>query len=98
MQNIELFIKKNEFIGILGQSGSGKSTLLNIIAGIDTKYTGTILINGKTPNRVIKDGEVAMVFQNDLLLPHLNVFENIAFGLKIKKIEKMRLQKEWMKL
>lgn len=93
LQNIELFIKKGEFLGILGQSGSGKSTLLNIIAGIDTKYTGTILINGKTPNRVIKDGEVAMVFQNDLLLPHLNVFENIAFGLKIKKIEKNEIVK-----
>ena len=71
-------VKQGEFISILGQSGSGKSTFLNIIAGIETDYTGEVLIKG----------ELSMVFQDSLLLPHLNLFENIAFGLRIKKLDK----------
>ncbi|MGL6114543.1 MAG: ABC transporter ATP-binding protein [Cetobacterium sp.] len=78
--NIEIF--KGEFVSILGESGSGKSTLLNLISGIDEEYKG----------KIIKDGEISMVFQDSLLLPHLNIFENIAFGLKIKKFSKKEIE------
>lgn len=71
-------VKQGEFISILGQSGSGKSTFLNILAGIETEYVGEVSIKG----------EISMVFQDSLLLPHLNLFENIAFGLRIKKVDK----------
>ncbi|MGL5357040.1 MAG: ABC transporter ATP-binding protein, partial [Cetobacterium sp.] len=91
LKNIDMSIKDDEFISVLGQSGSGKSTLLNLIAGLDGNYSGTIIINEKTPQKMIKDGEVSMVFQEDLLLPHLNVYENIAFGLKLKKIDKKEI-------
>lgn len=93
LKNIDISIEDGEFIGILGQSGSGKSTLLNLVAGLDKDFSGEILINGKSPSRMIKDGEVAMVFQKDLLLPHLSVWENIAFGLKIKKVSKDEIEK-----
>ena len=93
LKDINISIENGEFIGILGQSGSGKSTLLNLVAGLDKDFSGEIIIDGKTPSRMIKDGEVAMVFQSDLLLPHLNVWENIAFGLKIKKISKDEIEK-----
>ncbi|MGL5918628.1 MAG: ABC transporter ATP-binding protein [Cetobacterium sp.] len=91
LKNIDMSIKDDEFISILGQSGSGKSTLLNLIAGLDGDYSGNILINEKTPQKMIKAGEISMVFQEDLLLPHLNVYENIAFGLKLKKIDKKEI-------
>ncbi len=93
LRNIDISIEEGEFVGILGQSGSGKSTLLSLVAGLDKDYDGEILINGKNPSKIIKDGEVAMVFQNDLLLPHLNVAENIAFGLKIKRVPKDEIEK-----
>ncbi|WP_418964398.1 ABC transporter ATP-binding protein [Cetobacterium sp.] len=93
LKNIDISIEEGEFIGILGQSGSGKSTLLNLVAGLDREFSGEILINGKSPSKMIKDGEVAMVFQKDLLLPHLSVWENIAFGLKIKRIDKNEIEK-----
>ena len=93
LKNIDISIEDGEFIGILGQSGSGKSTLLNLVAGLDKDFSGEIMINGKSPSRMIKDGEVAMVFQKDLLLPHLSVWENIAFGLKIKKVPKDEIEK-----
>lgn len=77
--DIENFqVKQGEFISILGQSGSGKTTFLNILAGIETEYIGEVSIKG----------ELSMVFQDSLLLPHLNLFENIAFGLRIKKMDK----------
>ncbi|MGL5000689.1 MAG: ABC transporter ATP-binding protein [Cetobacterium sp.] len=93
LKNINIFIEKGEFVGILGQSGSGKSTVLSLIAGLEREYSGEILILGKKPCEMTKDGNIAMVFQKDLLLPHLNVWENIAFGLKIKKIKKTEIEK-----
>lgn len=79
----ELHIKEGEFISILGQSGSGKSTLLNLISGIDERYSGEVEISGT----------LSMVFQDTLLLPHLNLFDNVAFGLKIKKTPKEEIEK-----
>ncbi|MGX6590594.1 ABC transporter ATP-binding protein [Cetobacterium ceti] len=93
IKNFNMRINNGEFISILGESGSGKSTLLNIISGIDKKYTGEVLINGKSVEESIKEGSISMIFQDSLLLPHLNVFENIAFGLKIKKLSKEEINK-----
>ncbi|SJZ36660.1 putative spermidine/putrescine transport system ATP-binding protein [Cetobacterium ceti] len=93
IKSFNMRINNGEFISILGESGSGKSTLLNIISGIDKKYTGEVLINGKSVEESIKEGSISMVFQDSLLLPHLNVFENIAFGLKIKKLSKEEINK-----
>lgn len=93
LKNINLSIASGEFIGILGQSGSGKSTLLNLIAGLDEGFSGEIKIDGKKPSHIIKNREISMVFQDSLLLPHLNVFDNIAFGLKIQKISKFEIEK-----
>lgn len=93
LKDISFKIEDGEFVSILGESGSGKSTLLNLIAGVDEVYSGEIRIDGETPKKIIKDGDISMVFQDDLLLPHLNVWENIAFGLKIKKIGKDEIDK-----
>lgn len=91
LKNINCHVKEGEFVSILGQSGSGKSTILNLIAGLDPVYKGEILVANKTPIKAIKNSDISMVFQQDLLLPHLNVYENIAFGLKIKKVPKAEI-------
>jgi ABC-type Fe3+/spermidine/putrescine transport system ATPase subunit len=92
LKEINLQIPKKERLVILGASGSGKSTLLRVIAGFIAPMRGEVLIEGKV---VSKDGQiivpphqrdVAMVFQDLALWSHMNVYENIAFGLKIKKV------------
>lgn len=93
MKNLNLHVESGEFLSVLGQSGSGKSTLLNLISGSDREYTGEIKIHGESLQSAIKNGKLAMVFQDALLLPHLNVYENIAFGLKIRKIPKDEIEK-----
>lgn len=91
LKSIDCTFEKGNFISFLGQSGSGKSTLLNIIAGLDEDYLGEVKIFGRSPIEAIKNGEISMVFQEDLLLPHLTIFENISFPLKIKKICKKEI-------
>ncbi|MGL5098864.1 MAG: ABC transporter ATP-binding protein [Fusobacteriaceae bacterium] len=88
IRNLNLHVEQGEFLSVLGQSGSGKSTLLNLISGSDREYEGEIKIHGEPLQSAIKNGKLSMVFQDSLLLPHLNVYENIAFGLKIRKISK----------
>ncbi len=92
LKEINMQIPKKERLVILGASGSGKSTLLRVIAGFIAPMRGEVLIEGKV---VSKDGQiivpphqrdVAMVFQDLALWSHMNVYENIAFGLKIKKV------------
>lgn len=94
LKDINFTIEKNEFIGILGKSGSGKSTLLNILSGLDDEYDGVVKIAGKRAIEKIKEGKISMVFQEALLLPHLTVKENIAFPLKLKKIDKNIIEKK----
>jgi len=78
-------IREGEFIVILGPSGCGKSTLLRIIAGLEKATEGDILIGGKVMNRVEpKDRNIAMVFQNYALYPHMTVWKNMAYGLKVR--------------
>ena len=87
-------IKDGEFIVILGPSGCGKSTLLRMIAGLEVITAGTIEINGDVVNQLEPaDRDIAMVFQNYALYPHMTVFKNMAYGLKIRRMPKEEIQK-----
>ncbi|MEF9959209.1 MAG: sn-glycerol-3-phosphate ABC transporter ATP-binding protein UgpC [Niameybacter sp.] len=98
LKDFNLHIKAGELIVIVGPSGSGKSTLLELICGFEALTEGDILIDGKSiKDKLPKERDVAMVFQNYALLPHLNVYENIAFGMRIRKVSKARIKEkvEW---
>lgn len=89
LSDISLKVALHETVSILGKSGCGKSTLLKIIAGIEKPDDGSILVNGiNISKQDPHDRNIVYLFQEALLFPNLNVFENIAFGLRIKKIEK----------
>lgn len=88
LKDIRFKIAKGEFVCLLGRSGSGKSTLLKIVAGLDRDYKGIVSLENEAIEVARKSGKISMVFQEDLLLPHLDVFENIAFGLRIAKYSK----------
>lgn len=88
VQDVNFIIEPGEFITLLGPSGCGKTTLLRMIAGFELPTAGKILFDGediinKTPDK----RDLGMVFQNYALFPHLNVFDNIAYGLKLKKFD-----------
>lgn len=86
LKNINLKIESGKFYSLLGPSGSGKSTILRIIAGFSQPSSGQVLFDGKDITEVDPaKRQINTVFQNYALFPHLNVFENVAFGLKIKK-------------
>ncbi len=86
---IDLEVQPHEFVVLVGPSGCGKSTTLRMIAGLEEISAGSVTINDRVVNRVApKDRDVAMVFQNYALYPHLNVADNIAFGLRIRKTPK----------
>ena len=89
LDNINLSIKKGEFVTILGPSGCGKTTLLRLIAGFQTASEGVIRIAGEEITQTPPHKRpVNTVFQKYALFPHLNVYDNIAFGLKLKKMPK----------
>src|SRR4051812_40289143 len=89
VRDFNLAIKEREFIVLVGPSGCGKSTTLRMIAGLEEITSGTIAIGGKVMNRVPpKDRDIAMVFQSYALYPHMTVFENMAFALKLRKLPK----------
>ncbi|BDH61864.1 sugar ABC transporter ATP-binding protein [Lysinibacillus sp. PLM2] len=89
VENFNLHIKDKEFIVFVGPSGCGKSTTLRMIAGLEEISDGELYIDDKKVNNVPpKDRDIAMVFQNYALYPHLNVYDNIAFGLKLRKFSK----------
>src|ERR1700710_2014292 len=84
VNNASLTVENGEFLVLVGPSGCGKSTTLRLIAGLEKPDTGTISIDGQTMNAVPpKDRDLAMVFQNYALYPHMTVRENMAFGLKL---------------
>ncbi len=94
LNNISLDIKDKEFVTFLGPSGCGKTTTLRIIGGFLTPDSGTISFDGKIINNVPPHKRnVNTVFQRYALFPHLNVYDNIAFGLRIKKIPEKEIQK-----
>ena len=93
IDNLCLDIVKGEFLTLLGPSGCGKTTVLRLIAGLETCDSGAILINGRDQTRLPAcDRDVNTVFQSYALFPHMNVFDNIAFGLKLKKIPGRRIR------
>ncbi|MBN1541241.1 sn-glycerol-3-phosphate ABC transporter ATP-binding protein UgpC [candidate division KSB1 bacterium] len=94
VKEANLEIKDREFAVLVGPSGCGKSTLLRMIAGLEEISKGEILIDGKVVNDVPpKNRDIAMVFQNYALYPHMTVFENMAFGLKLRRIPKEEIRK-----
>ncbi len=89
LEDINLYIRRNEFLTLLGPSGCGKTTTLRIIGGFEQPSTGDIIFEGNKINDVPPfKRQINTVFQKYALFPHMNVFENIAFGLKIKKVPK----------
>lgn len=86
VSDVSFQVKEGELLGLLGPSGSGKTTVLRLIAGLETPSGGDIYIDGKRVNDLsVQDRNIGFVFQHYALFKHLTVFENIAFGLKIKK-------------
>ena len=89
LQSIDLTIADQEFMVLLGASGCGKTTLLRIIAGLEKASAGEVWIGDRRVDHLSpKDRNIAMVFQNYAVFPHLTVFENIAFGLRMAKVDK----------
>ena len=93
LENLNLDIKDKEFLTLLGPSGCGKTTILRTIAGFIKPNSGEVLFDGKVINDTpAYKREVNTVFQRYALFPHLNVFENIAFGLNLKKVPKSEIK------
>ncbi len=93
IHGISCDIHDGEFIVILGPSGCGKSTVLRMIAGLEVITKGDIAINGKVVNQLEPaDRDIAMVFQNYALYPHMTVFKNMAYGLKIRRMPKAEIE------
>lgn len=91
--DFNLQIADREFIVFVGPSGCGKSTTLRMVAGLETISEGDLLIDGEKMNDVSpKDRDIAMVFQNYALYPHMTVFDNMAFGLKLRKFDKKEIE------
>ena len=95
VKDFNLEVEDKEFIIFVGPSGCGKSTTLRMIAGLEEISSGELIIDGKLMNDVEpKDRDIAMVFQNYALYPHMTVFDNMAFGLKLRKVPKDEIKKK----
>ena len=93
IHGVSIDVQDGEFIVIVGPSGCGKSTLLRMVAGLETVSSGDIQIGGRRVNDVEPmDRDIAMVFQNYALYPHMSVFENMAYGLKIAKVPRPEIE------
>ena len=87
VSDLNLEIQDGEFIVLVGPSGCGKTTALRMVAGLESISEGTIAIGGRVVNGVPpKERDIAMVFQNYALYPHMTVYDNMAFGLKLRKL------------
>jgi multiple sugar transport system ATP-binding protein len=93
-RDLELWIGDGEFMVLVGPSGCGKTTALRMLAGLEEISGGTVRIGARVVNHVpSRDRDIAMVFQSYALYPHLSVYENIAFGLKVKKVPKDEIER-----
>lgn len=93
LDQINLYILRNEFLTLLGPSGCGKTTTLRLIGGFESPTSGDVLFNGKPMQDLPPfKRKVNTVFQRYALFPHMNVFDNVAFGLKIKKMDKKSIE------
>ncbi|MDD5764664.1 MAG: ABC transporter ATP-binding protein [Candidatus Marinimicrobia bacterium] len=94
IENLNLNVREGEFLVLIGPSGCGKSTTLRLLAGLEELTAGDILIDGNLVNEVApKDRNISMVFQNYALYPHMTVYENMAFGLKLRNYKKDEIKK-----
>ena len=99
LRDVSIFVKQGEFLTLLGPSGCGKTTLLRMIAGFGSPDSGEILINGTDiTNMPPHERPVNTVFQRYALFPHLDVYENIAFGLKLQKVPEAEIEKRVRKV
>ncbi|HHM23895.1 MAG TPA: sn-glycerol-3-phosphate ABC transporter ATP-binding protein UgpC [Bacteroidetes bacterium] len=97
VDHVNLDVRDREFVVLVGPSGCGKSTTLRMIAGLEEVSEGDIFIDGRRVNDVPpKDRDIAMVFQNYALYPHMTVYDNMAFGLKLRKYPKEEIRKRVM--
>ena len=96
VSNANITIEDKEFCVFVGPSGCGKSTTLRMVAGLESVSDGKIYIDGKEVNDVPpKDRDIAMVFQNYALYPHMSVYDNMAFGLKLRKVDKAEIDRKY---
>jgi multiple sugar transport system ATP-binding protein len=94
VKGVSLEIKDKEFVVLVGPSGCGKTTTLRMVAGLETISEGDIMIGNKVVNQLPPmDRDIAMVFQNYALYPHMTVYDNMAFGLKMRKFDKAEIAK-----
>ena len=94
LRGINLHVKEGEFCVFVGPSGCGKSTLLRLICGLDEVSSGTLYIDKRDVTDVVPaKREIAMVFQSYALYPHMSVFDNMGFGLKLAKTDKAEIQR-----
>ncbi|MBV8492325.1 MAG: sn-glycerol-3-phosphate ABC transporter ATP-binding protein UgpC [Alphaproteobacteria bacterium] len=94
VKDVNLDIRDKEFVVLVGPSGCGKTTTLRMVAGLESITSGRVLINEKVVNDLAPmDRDIAMVFQNYALYPHMSVYDNMAFGLKMRKFDKAEIQK-----
>src|SRR3989442_5269209 len=94
VNDFNLSVEDKEFVVLVGPSGCGKSTTLRMIAGLEDITDGEIFIGGDIVNDVPpKDRDIAMVFQNYALYPHMTVFQNMSFGLRLKRFPKAEIKK-----
>src|SRR5438552_2608733 len=94
VKDVNLLIRDKEFIVLVGPSGCGKSTCLRMVAGLEDITSGEIFIGDRVVNNVDpKDRDIAMVFQNYALYPHMSVYDNMAFGLKLRHVPSQEIKK-----
>src|SRR4029077_16640031 len=94
VKDVNLDIRDKEFVVLVGPSGCGRTTPLRMVAGLESITSGSILIDEKIVNDLAPmDRDIAMVFQNYALYPHMSVYDNMAFGLKMRKCDKAEIEK-----
>src|SRR5260221_10134487 len=94
VRDVNLEIRDREFVVLVGPSGCGKTTTLRMVAGLEEISSGEISIDGKVVNNLPPmDRDIAMVFQNYALYPHMSVYQNMAFGLRMRKFQKPEIDR-----
>src|SRR5881296_4657351 len=94
VKDVNLQIRDKEFVVFVGPSGCGKTTTLRMVAGLESISSGRVMIDGKVVNDLAPmDRDIAMVFQNYALYPHMSVYDNMAFGLRMRKFEKPEIDR-----